>query len=115
MLNFEKYQNTSVKYPNKSDYTTYIYYKGGKVVTSDVKDAVVEKVVDLEGYNQSVKEYNAEGNRVFDEFKSDLFNDLGITDHPKAELLFNMAYDKACSYSYSEVYAYAVDLLPLIE
>jgi hypothetical protein len=114
MLNFEKY-TSSVKYPNKSDYTTYIYYKGGKVVTSDVKDAVIEKVVDLQGYNLRVKEYKQEASRLFDEFKSDLFNDLGITDHTKAELLFNIARDMACSCSYSEVYGYAVDLLPLIE
>jgi hypothetical protein len=66
---------------------------------------------------------NPEGAKAFREaerylaecFKRDLFEELGITNNPKAEILYRIAYDLGHSGGYSEVYGYAQDLVELIE
>jgi hypothetical protein len=47
-------------------------------------------------------------------FKSALFKELGITGHPNAEKLFQIAWDRGHSYGYSEVYNEALELVNLI-
>lgn len=53
--------------------------------------------------------------KVINEFKNDMFNELGIQDNPKRELLYQKAYEMGHSYGFSEVFSYACDLAELIK
>lgn len=48
-------------------------------------------------------------------FKADLFDELGILNHPKRELLFDKAYKLGHANGFNEVFNYALDLVELIE
>ena len=48
------------------------------------------------------------------EFRAALLDELGITDNPKAELLYSKAWQLGHSCGYSEVASYAADLVDLI-
>jgi len=64
---------------------------------------------------EEYKKYRAEYDRLNELFKSDLFDDLDISDNPKREDLFSIAWDYGHSSGYSEVYGYALDLVRLIK
>lgn len=62
--------------------------------------------------------YNDINQKVRDrmeEFKNDLFEELGITNNPKREKLFNKAWEHGHAYGFYEVYNVACDLVELIE
>jgi hypothetical protein len=59
--------------------------------------------------------YSEDCARLSDEFRKDLLADLGITNHPKADLLFSKAYEMGHSSGRSEIYSYALDLVELIQ
>ena len=61
-----------------------------------------------------VEEHRAEGRRLKEKFKVDLFDDLGIADNPKAELLFNLVL-KYGGVEISRIYDYAVEMVVLIK
>lgn len=50
-----------------------------------------------------------------DEFKADAFEELDITGNPKAELLFNKAYEAGHSNGYSEVWIQMTNFVDLIK
>jgi hypothetical protein len=66
------------------------------------------------GNPEGAKAYRESERYLAECFKKDLFEDLGITDNPKAEKLYLIAYDLGHSSGYSEVYGYAQDLVDLI-
>lgn len=59
--------------------------------------------------------YNAEESRVIEKFKADMFDDLGISDNPKRNELYRVAWDYGHSSGIQEVYNYALDLVDLIK
>jgi hypothetical protein len=61
------------------------------------------------------KAYRDDNIRLMDEFKKDLLEDLGITNHPKAEIFFSKVWDHAHSSGLMEVLNYAEDLVELIQ
>lgn len=58
--------------------------------------------------------YREEDRRLKELFKSYLFLELGIQDHPKREKLFELAWDHGHSAGYVEVYGYATDFMELL-
>lgn len=69
----------------------------------------------IDTYMKQRKEYRKEESRLDDLFQSDLFDDLGISENPKKDKLFSMAYERGHSGGMEEVYAYASELVELIE
>ena len=59
--------------------------------------------------------YQADTVRLDKEFRADLFAELGITNNPKRDLLFEKAWDMGHSFGYDEVVDRALDLVELIE
>jgi hypothetical protein len=59
--------------------------------------------------------YRAETTRLREKFKNDLFDDLGISDHPKRERLFELAQERGDGNGLEYVYNAALDLLDLID
>lgn len=66
-------------------------------------------------YENRKKAYSASVNAAYESFKKDTFEELGITDNPKADILFSKAWDLGRSQSLECVWNWAVDLVELIE
>lgn len=107
-MNFEKYVN-HLPYPERvsrpsshlcktsSDYIQY---------ASDLKkweETQVER-------NQQLKAYQEEETRLRDEFKKDAIEESGFASHPKADKIYDFAYDERHSNGYSEVFNFLIDL-----
>ena len=121
-MNFSDYEN-KLPYPNKADFTTTYYYEHGQCVyqvgpgeevPENLHGFVREVALDKEAYFAKVEERKAEGRRLREKFKVDLFDDLGIADNPKAELLFILAL-KYGDVEISRIYDYAVEMVELIK
>lgn len=102
-MNFAKYNNT-YPYPSKADFTSTYYYKEGKLVAVStvanldhklpeiaLKDCVKEVIVDSEAFQRARNEYYDASSRARDLFKEDLADELGLTGHPKFNLLYDLA------------------------
>lgn len=61
-----------------------------------------------------LERYQADGRRRHAEFQADAFEELNITNHPKAGLLFEKAWIQGHGNGYSEVWYYMQDLVDLI-
>ena len=133
-MNFDKYINRK-DCPAIADFTHTYYYSGGKAVAVKEPDGnhylilsdgsrrwtdkvprhgAHEKVVDTESYNALRNEWDAEESRLYELFKQDLFEELGISDNPRRRLLFTKAWERGHAYGYAEVYNVALDLVDLI-
>jgi hypothetical protein len=125
MKPYAYYQSTSVSIPKKDDYMTIYYYRKGVMVGMKVgkieddfqppKNCVEEKVLDEISYNAHMKHYQEEQKRLEDEFREDLIQKYNMTDHPKANKIFNKAWDLGCSDGLEEVEYYFRDLIELFD
>lgn len=75
----------------------------------------------LEVYNEEMIEFKKElgawyeaKDAMRDKFKQDLLIELGIANHPKADKVFEMAWDDRHDEGHEAVYEYASDLADLI-
>jgi len=119
------YQTTSVSIPKQDDYTTIYYYKQGVMVGMKVgkieddfqppKNCVEEKVLDENSYNAHMKHYQEENLRLQNEFRRDLIKKYDMSNHPKANKLFDKAWDMGCSGGLEEVEYCFCDLLELFQ
>lgn len=125
-MNFKDYENT-VHYPTKSEYTTTFYYKNGQLVYTQLPDnpygptlnttkgATVERVVDEARYQEARTAFRDESTRLYELFKQDLFEYLGVENNPKKDKLFSTAWEMGHSGGYSEVLGFAEELVELIQ
>ena len=121
-MNFSDYEN-KLPYPNKSDFTTTYYYEHGQCVfqvgpgeevPENLHGFVREVALDKEAYRLRLRERDQETLELMDKFKVDLLDGLGITDNPKADLLFNIAWEYG-DHEYEAVYDWAVEMVELIK
>jgi hypothetical protein len=126
MKPFEYYSKLQVSYPNRMDYITlYVYDKGillwsgphYKKSKADLKEeypnAIIQEVLDNDSYLKHRDEYAKEKNRLHEEFKSDLYADFGVSDNPKRDKAFKLAWEHAPALG--DVYDYFADLVVLIK
>lgn len=124
-MDFERYKITR-HYPRSTKFTTTYFYKEGKCIATlkpgeelpadvDVKGCLRESIVDDDAFNQAKMLYSAESVRLETQFKIDLFEDLGIEDHPMREKLYAKAYESGHPHGHEEVYNCAQSLVELIE
>ena len=106
-MNFKLYENT-IPYPVKSHFKKI----QTRTFTTGETDSI--SVLDIESYQQAKQDYQQREQEILNPFKLDLFEELGILDNPKKELLF----EKAWSYGHDEglerVFEYAEELVDLI-
>lgn len=117
------YQTTSVSIPRQDDYMTIYYYRKGVMVGmkkqfdddfTPPKNCVEEKVLDEISFNAHMKHYHEENLRLQEEFRRDLIEKYNMTGHPKANKIFDKAWDMGCSIGYETVEDFFQDLLDLI-
>jgi len=58
--------------------------------------------------------YQAEERRLQDQFKADALAELGLTGHPKADLLFSLAWDEGHSSGFQEVFGHMERMADLV-
>jgi hypothetical protein len=119
------YQETSVSIPKKDDYMTVYYYRKGTMVGMKVgkmdddftppKNCVEEKVLDEVSYNAHMKHYQEESKRLQDEFREDLIAKYHMDWHPKADKLFDKAWEYGSSSGLWDVEDYFMSLTELFD
>ena len=121
------YTTNTLRYPSKDDYTTVYAYLRGQVLWQgsardwrDAKDTLlpnhtVEKVMDEVAFKAARLAYGVETSRLQEEFKRDLFEEHGVTGHPKAERCYSLAWVYGHSAGLDEVANYFDDLVDLIK
>jgi len=97
------------KYANKS-FDNFIDAKS----QAKSESLTIEEFFVNYAYDKHKFEYNKALNDKGEEFKRDLFYDLGISENPKREMLYAKAYEMGHSSGYSEIYSVACDLVDLI-
>ncbi len=128
MKPFEYYSRNPIDYPSKETYTTtYVYSKGAVVwsgtnedyrtrARADVfKGMLVEHIVDEVALKAARQAYGAEASRLAQEFKADLFEEHGVTGHPKANKCFAIAYDYGHHAGHREMASHFDTLVDLIK
>lgn len=95
-MNFDNYKVTTIVYPNNPKKPESI--KSG-VVVNELN--FVQFQEDLEKYTKAHKEYirikndyHKEEKFFLEQFKQDLFNEFGLSNHPKRERMFNFVWSK---------------------
>jgi len=119
------YQKTSVSIPKQDDYMTIYYYKKGVMVGMKVgkieddfqppKNCVEEKVLDEVSYNAHLNHYYEEQDKLKNQFRKDLIAEYRMTNHPKANKIFDKAWELGHSKGYEEVEYYFCDFVELFK
>jgi hypothetical protein len=128
MKPFDYYSKPQTIYPNKLNYITYYVYDKGEVLwsgpswekdKSELKEkypnAVIQEVLDEEGYKSHQQQYKEEQKQLNEEFEKDLFEEFGVSDNPKKYKALAYAWDKGHSSGYAEVYNEFSDIVELIK
>jgi hypothetical protein len=114
MLEYTKYKNPH-KYPNRLEIPRLIC---NTPTEADIKEYLRDK----ETFEKNKEEYaknraahqEAEAERIR-QFKVDLFAAYGVTEHPKAERTFSLAWELGHSAGLHEVESFFADLVTLIK
>ena len=115
-----------VKYPNKSDYTTYFAYKGGESKKFNTKEEAmafsnnIEANLDKAAYEAARSKYNQEDNKAIEKVVQAMKKEIGgYGDNEKDNKLFDLiyceAYEDGHSSGYNEIYNYLLDYDNLIQ
>jgi phosphomannomutase len=128
MKPFDYYSKSQTAYPNKKDYIKYYVYDKGEVLWSghdyektkpeleeEYPDAVIQVVLDKEGYKAHQLQYTDEKHKLHKEFVNDLFENFNVTDNPKRQRAFDLAWERGQSNGLEEVYNEFYDLVELIK
>jgi hypothetical protein len=119
------YQKISVSIPRRQDYTTTYYYRKGVMVEMKVgkhnddfqpPDKCVEEYdLDEVSYNAHIKLYQDESIKLQNEFRKDLILKYEMNKHPKANVIFDKAWDIGCSSGLQSVEYYFTDIMDLFD
>lgn len=130
MMDYDKYKNQAT-WPNAKDYTTAVGLDMAKAVRgedpvifrkplSEFDAAVdvaphVEKVLDKTKYNEAQAAYYENEAKMHALFKKDLFDEYGVSDAPKREKAFSIAWDRGHSGGFPDVASCFSSLAELIQ
>lgn len=115
-----------VKYPSKSDYTTYFAYKNGESKKFDTYEEAkkfsnnIESNVDKNAYEAARKAYNQVSSEAEAKVIQAMKNEIGgYGDNERDKKLFDLAYGKAYEdghhSGFNEIYNYLLDYDDLIQ
>ncbi len=112
-MNFEKYKNKT-DYPKKPEKPRLSSHPTKREVESyllNLEDYEKKSLI----YKEKMEIYQTVDAEIHDNFRKDLFEDLGISNNPKKDLLYSKAWENGHSAGFSEVYNVACDLVDLIK
>lgn len=128
MKPFEYYSTVPLQYPRTDDFTSIFIYEKGETVWAggaeaykeelkrnpSIRDKTKETVIDKEKLKEARKAYGAERVRLDQEFQNDLFEEFGMTNHPKRDKVYAYAWDKGHAHGHSEVYDVFSDIAYIV-
>ena len=103
---------------------TIYYYKKGVMVGmkrqfdddfQPPKNCVEEKVLDEVSYNAHLNHYYEEQDKLKNQFREDLIAEYHMTNHPKANKIFDKAWELGHSKGHEEVEYYFCDFVELFK
>jgi hypothetical protein len=127
---FDYYKTVPMAYPRRSDYTKVFVYRKGKTIVNGIKRSeidgnaikeyrdtgcLIEETFDKDAFFVDTRAYSNLCSELEKEFKRDLFDQHGVTGHPKAERAFQLAWDYGHSSGFQEVANYFDDLADLLK
>jgi hypothetical protein len=124
MKPYDYYSKMTVEYPSKANYSISYFYRRGKLVCerrpfSEIVDAPIDAVeevlFDEECFKLHEKLFFDEKVALEEEFKRDLFEAEGVTNHEKADKCFSLAWDYGSSAGLREVHEYFKEIVQLIK
>ncbi len=124
MKPYSYYQTTSVSIPKRGDYMTIYYYRKGLMIGMKKQfdtdfippeNCVEEQVFDQISYDAHAKHYREENVRLQQEFRKDLIAKYDMTGHPKADKLFDKAWELSGSLGHRAVEDYFESLMDIIQ
>jgi hypothetical protein len=71
-------------------------------LTDRINNGVYENKMDFRTTERSI--YRIENARLLEVFRKDLEHEYGMIGHPKADVLWRLAYDRGHSAGYNEIY-----------
>jgi len=117
-MNFTNYEN-KVEYPGKPKKPVEPKYHGDSVQYEKDSQAFVlalkQYTIELEKYHAALKLYREESNRLERLFKIEALEEVGLSDHPKADKIFAYAWEQGHAYGYSEVFIHLRDIAELFK
>ena len=103
------YYESKVPFPARTDY----------VIVEEIETQRLGKQTlkgfDEEGYRKARDAHNADEQRLHTEFRKDALADCGITDHPKADKCFALAWEHGHSSGYHDVLNHLREFSELIK
>lgn len=78
-------------------------------------DALEQYDKDKQEYENQVKPLRDEASERYDEFKRDLFDEYGVTDNPKRDKCYAIAYEYGHSSGCGEIHSYFCNIVELIQ
>ncbi len=118
-MNFEKYKNTLL-YPKRPIKPILHSSPPNYFRNHTLDDFKSYKVAfeawekDKERYDELLKEWNIESRMLQRQFRYDAIREAGLADHPKAEMAFDMAWERGHSYGNHDVFSFLMDLADLL-
>lgn len=115
-------------YPDRADFRTTFWYSQGECVAKQVGQTAIEyfkaprpldgltkEVVNNDdAYTAARRTYGEAAGKIVEEFRQDLFAELGIADNPRREKLYSLAYERGHAHGFEEVFSQAQSLVELI-
>lgn len=114
MENFDQYKS-KLPFPQRPSKPVFKHNATAKDARDYADRLDHYEKVDYPVYINAINTYRKDEARLYDKFKADLFDDLGITGHPKADKLYMIAYSRGHSAGFQEVYNEALELVDLIK
>ena len=72
-------------------------------------------VYDKDGYDKAIKIYRENKSKIYNQFKHDALDDVGLLGHPKADIIYSKAWDRGHSSGLPEVLLHLEDLAELFD
>lgn len=105
MLNFKDYEN-KLPCPRKP--------VAPKIFPGATYDEAIQYAEAVKVYEQESETWWQESWELNRKFKADALQDVGLAGHPKAQKIFNRAWERGHSSGYEEVYNILEDLAELV-
>lgn len=112
-MNSDEYRNKD--YPSRPEKP---YLRRGTETAESVRKFADDLAIwetQMVEYNRLVDLYNIRQRKLEDKFKIDVLAEYGLTDHPKAEAVFALAWEEGHSCGYSEVEIWVGRLAELVK
>lgn len=68
----------------------------------------------IDEYNDKREAYREEEKKLYEQFKKDLFEEYGVTNNPKVEKAYELAYSYGHSNGYNDIECYFSEFVDLI-